>query len=137
MHIVNAIDEIHGGYNVDALINPSNNSDEQQGGSNSILRESSYSEATALPPMPDWALPLRESSIPDWTLPLSDLFIPFGLYYQNDRAEYTFYKPQKAGTVDDKLFDYLLDAVSKNRSKPTRKNIQSENLKKNKTHKHI
>jgi hypothetical protein len=44
---------------------------------------------------------------------LSDLFIPFGLYYQNDRAEYTFYKPQKAGTIDNKLFDYLLDAVSK------------------------
>lgn len=107
MHIVNTIDEMHGGYNIDALINPSNNSDEQQGGSNSILRESS--------------------------IPLSDLFIPFGLYYQNDRAEYTFYKPQKAGTVDDKLFDYLLDAVSKNRSKPTRKNIQelqSGNLKK-------
>jgi hypothetical protein len=107
MHIVNAIDEMHGGYNVDALINPSNNSDEQQGGSNSILRES---------------------------LPLSDLFIPFGLYYQNDRAEYTFYKPQKAGTIDDKLFDYLLDAVSKNRSKPTRKEHPPT---KNKTHKHI
>lgn len=114
MHIVNAIDEMHGGYNVDALINPSNNSDEQQGGSNSIL---------------------RESSIPDWTLPLSDLFIPFGLYYQNDRAEYTFYKPQKAGTVDNKLFDYLLDAVSKNRSKPTRKE-HAPTPTTNKTRKH-
>jgi hypothetical protein len=134
MHIVNTIDEMHGGYNVDALINPSNNSDEQQGGSNSILRESS---------IPDLTLPLKESKIPTVgnEVPLSDLFIPFGLYYQNDRAEYTFYKPQKAGTIDDKLFDYLLDAVSKNRSKPTRKNIQeplqSGNLKKNKTHKHI
>jgi hypothetical protein len=102
MHIVNTIDEMHGGYNIDALINPSNNSDEQQGGSNSIL---------------------------------SDLFIPFGLYYQNDRAEYTFYKPQKAGTVDDKLFDYLLDAVSKNRSKPTRKE-HTPTPTTNKTRKH-
>lgn len=56
-----------------------------------------------------------------------DLFIPFGLYYQNDRAEYSFYKPQKAGTVDNARFDYLLDAVSKggksgaSGSKPTRK----------------
>ncbi len=54
---------------------------------------------------------------------LSDLFIPFGLYYQNDRAEFTFYKPQKAGTVDDKLFDYLINAVSNNRSKPTRREV--------------
>lgn len=27
---------------------------------NTLIREPSYSEATALPPMPDWALPLRE-----------------------------------------------------------------------------
>ena len=101
MHIVNAIDEIHGGYNIDNLINTAV-SDEQHGGSNSIL---------------------------------SDLFIPFGLYYQNDRAEYTFYKPQKAGTVDDKLFDYLLDAVSKNRSKPTRKE-HAPTPTTNKTRKH-
>jgi hypothetical protein len=54
-----------------------------------------------------------------------DLYIPFGLYYQNDRAEYFFYKPQKAGTVDNALFDYLFNAVSKGGStfggKPTRK----------------
>ena len=54
---------------------------------------------------------------------LSDLYIPLGLYYENDRAEYSFYKPQKAGTVDNELFDYLLNAVSKSRSKPTRKEV--------------
>jgi hypothetical protein len=57
-----------------------------------------------------------------------DLYIPFGLYYQNDRAEYSFYKPQKAGTVDTALFEYLFNAVSKGGKsgstyggKPTRK----------------
>ncbi len=54
---------------------------------------------------------------------LSDLYIPLGLYYENDRAEYSFYKPQKAGTVDNDLFEYLLNAVSKSRSKPTRKEV--------------
>lgn len=51
-----------------------------------------------------------------------DLFIPFGLYYQNDRAEYSYYKPQKAGTIDNAIFDYLFNAVSKGgAAKPTRK----------------
>ena len=52
---------------------------------------------------------------------LSDLYIPLGLYYQNERAEFTFYKPQKASIVDEKLFEYLFNAVSKTKSKPTRK----------------
>ncbi len=88
MHIVNTIDEMHGGYSIDALLN--NNNESQSGGS--------YNDV------------------------LGDLFIPFGLYYHNDRAENTFYTAhQKAGTIDNKLFDELLDAVSKTKSKPTRK----------------
>lgn len=63
-----------------------------------------------------------------------DLFIPFGLYYQNDRAEYSFYKPQKAGTVDNALFDYLLNAVSKGgAAKPTRK-MDNKPVANKKTH---
>lgn len=89
--LVKAIDEMHGGYSVELLTNGGTKEDD------------------------DTTTGGSASSV------LSDLYIPYGLYYQNDRAEFTFHKPQKAGTIDNKLFDYLLDAVSKNRSKPTRK----------------
>lgn len=91
MHIVNTIDEMHGGYSLDALLS----SREQSGGS--------YNSAS-------------KNDV------LSDLFIPFGLYFYNERAENQFYTAhQKAGTIDNKLYDELLDAVSKTKSKPTRK----------------
>lgn len=101
MHIVNAIDEMHGGYSLDALLN-NNSSQEQSGGSNNDV--------------------------------LGDLFIPFGLYFHNERVENTFFTAhQKAGTIDNKLFDELLDAVSKTKSKPTRKEHAPTT---NKTRKH-
>jgi hypothetical protein len=101
MHIVNTIDEMHGGYSLDALLN-NESSQEQSGGS--------YNDV------------------------LGDLFIPFGLYYHNDRAENIFFTAhQKAGTIDNKLFDELLDAVSKTKSKPTRKEHAPAT---NKTRKH-
>lgn len=96
MHISKAIDEMSGGYSVNVL---TAKYDIQEGGD--IQKGSNIQEGM-----------LDE-----------DLYIPFGLYYQNDRAEYTFYKPQNAGTVDNALFDYLLDAVSKNTNNSTRKNI--------------
>lgn len=100
MHIVNTIDEMHGGYSLDALLN--SNNDSQSGGSNNDV--------------------------------LNDLFIPFGLYFHNERAENTFYTAhQKAGTIDNNLFDELLDAVSKTKSKPTRKEHAPA---KNRTRKH-
>ncbi len=116
--LVKAIDEMHGGYSLDALTNKTD--DSYSGGSskgNTVsLSRSAQSGNTV--------------SLSDF----ADLFIPFGLYYQNDRAEYTFYKPQKAGTIDNKLYDYLLDAVSKNRSKPTRKHTGETDTKKTRKH---
>ncbi len=104
--LVKAIDEMHGGYSLDAL---TNKTDDSYSGGSSKGNTVSLSD-------------------------FADLFIPFGLYYQNDRAEYTFYKPQKAGTIDNKLYDYLLDAVSKNRSKPTRKHTGETDTKKTRKH---
>jgi hypothetical protein len=96
MHIVNTIDEMHGGYSLDALISQGGGSNDVLGGSNDVLGGSNDV--------------------------LSGLFIPFGLYFHNERAENTFFTAhQKAGTIDNKLFDELLDAVSKTKSKPTRK----------------
>lgn len=90
MHIVNAIDEMYGGYSLDMLTGENKNETISGGG-------------------------LSDS--------LSELYIPLGLYYQNERADFTFYKPQKAGTIDEQLFEYLFNAVSKTKSKPTRKEL--------------
>jgi hypothetical protein len=103
MHIVNTIDEMHGGYSLDALISQGGGSNNALSGSNDVLGGSN-------------------NVLGGSNDVLSGLFIPFGLYFHNERAENTFFTAhQKAGTIDNKLFDELLDAVSKTKSKPTRK----------------
>ncbi len=58
-----------------------------------------------------------------------DLLIPLGTYYDT-RVVHDFYNTVKSSVIEDDLFDKLFGLVSKNKSKPTRKNVEHNSHKK-------
>lgn len=58
-----------------------------------------------------------------------DLIIPLGTYYDT-RVVHDFYNTVKSSVIEDDLFDKLFGLVTKNKSKPTRKNVEYKSHKK-------
>ena len=82
-----------GGYDVEKLLEPDSNDGQHGGG---------YAEQSG---------------------PFNEMLIPLGLYCQKTPMTDFYEKKTKYNVIDDSLFDTLFNSVSKNKNRPTRKNV--------------